>query len=92
MGLHNWLAVAHSLEYDTVAHAAGVIATNTIAAASVNGFTSDGIVYSNGGLLPATALTGVVEKGLYLSNPTAVFTGGTGGSAIIHVWYSVVSV
>jgi hypothetical protein len=80
-----------SLEYGNTAHAGGTIATNTIAAADFTGLTAEGIEYSNGGLMPISALAAVVDQGLFLSNPTANFTAGTGGSAFVHVWYSVIS-
>jgi hypothetical protein len=82
---------AISLEYGNTVHAGGIIATNTIAAADLTGLAADGIEYSNGGLMPMSAFAAVVDKGLYLSNPTADFTVGTGGSAVVHVWYSVIT-
>lgn len=78
---------AVSLEYDTVAHAAGVLASSTMAAATVNGY----VASTSNMLAPALAsgpFTTTVNKGLYISNDTAPFI--TGDSTwFVHVWYSI---
>lgn len=79
---------AMSLQFNSTAHAGGIICSNTIAAADFTGVgAGGGYEYSAGGLCPIEPFANIVDVGIYLSNPTAAFTGGTGGSAFVHVWY-----
>ena len=78
---------AIGLQYGNTIHAGGIAASNTIAAADLTGITASSIEYSAGGVLQIEPWTNVVNTGIYLSNPTAAFTGGTGGSAVVTVWY-----
>lgn len=78
---------AVSVQYDSTANGAGVIASTTIAAAAFQVTASTGFNF-NAGVVAETFST-CVNKGLYLSNITAAFT--TGDSAMVaHVWYSVI--
>lgn len=82
---------AEALQYANTTHGGGVLASNTIAAADLNSLTASGIEYSAGGVAPINDLTVYENVGIYLSNPTALFTGGTAGSALCHVWYNVIT-
>lgn len=78
-------------QYDSTAHGAGVLATNSEAAADFfaaasTSFRFQGIFGNTVGALPFST---TVNKGLYLSNATGAFT--TGDSTwTVKVWYKVV--
>jgi hypothetical protein len=76
---------AVSLQYGATAHAAGVQASNSIAAASITGMTASQEVGTYG-LVGAGANT---AQGIYISNATAAFTTGD-GTWNVHIWYSQV--
>jgi hypothetical protein len=74
-------------QYDSTAHGAGVIATTTLSAATFQAAVSTGFMF-NTGVVPQTFST-CVNKGIYLSNISGVFT--TGDSTFVaHVYYSIV--
>lgn len=71
-------------------HAGGVIVSGSIAAADLTGLSASSGEIANG-LLAITANTSLTAVGLYLSNATAAFATGTGGSANVHVWYRIIT-
>lgn len=76
-----------AVQYDSTANGAGIIASSTLSAATFFATASTGFVF-NGGVVPATFTT-CVNKGLYLSNVTGAFTGGTGSAFVAHIQYSI---
>lgn len=78
---------AISLQYGNTTHGGGIQASNAIAAADLTGLAATSTEYSAGGLLAISANTDIVDTDIYLSNPTAAFTVGTGGTANIFIWY-----
>lgn len=78
-------------QYDSTVHGAGVLATNTEAAADFfaaasTTFAFNGNAGNTVGIMPFTT---TVNKGLYLSNQTGAFT--TGDSTFVaHVWYKII--
>jgi hypothetical protein len=77
-------------QYDSTVHGAGTLASSaTIAAATVNGITSNSIVGLTG-LIAVTASAALVNKGFYLSNATGAFTTGD-STAVVDVWYRTVT-
>lgn len=66
---------AANLQYGNTAHAGGTAATETIAAATINGWSANSMI-KVAGLLGSAATTAVVNQALYLSNATASFTTG----------------
>jgi hypothetical protein len=79
-------------QYGNAVHGAGVAAATSIAAADLAQTASTvypGIGVSGSGafLLDASC----VNKGIYLSNPTQAFTGGTGSTFIIKTKFHVIS-
>jgi hypothetical protein len=76
-------------QYDSDANGAGVAASATVAAATVQGWAADRILMLDGAA-PSAAATDTVNKGIYWSNQTAAFT--TGDSTVdLHIWYSVIT-
>lgn len=76
-------------QYDSTANGAGVKATNTEAAADFQATASNTFLFN--GATGAAPFTTTVNKGLYLSNATAVFT--TGNSPFVaKIFYKIVSV
>jgi hypothetical protein len=76
------------LQYADDADAGGTFATGTLAAATLIAATAD----TSFGFSPVdTTLTDAttLNEGLYLSTATADFTGGTGSTYKVDVWYSV---
>jgi hypothetical protein len=81
-------------QWGSAAHGAGVLATNTEAAADF--FATASTVFSflptSGNTVGALPTASVANAGLYLSNATGAFTTGTGSSFVVKVWYQVVAV
>lgn len=77
-----------AVQYDSTANGAGVIASTTLSAATFQA-TASSVYTMNPGVVVLPFST-TVNKGLYLSNLTGVFTTGTGSSFVAHVWYSVI--
>lgn len=80
---------ASLFQYDATANGAGVAATATVAAASFTGAAASQSNMFNGALSVAPFTT-TVNKGIYLSNQTAVFAAGD-SNFVAHIWYHVVS-
>lgn len=79
---------AVQIQYADDADAGGTFATGTLAAATLIAATAD----TSFGFSPVnTTLTDATTSnvGLYLSTATADFTGGTGSTYKVDVWYSV---
>lgn len=80
-------------QYDSTTHGGGTnAATTTIAASYFTGLAANSIIGLTG-VVAATATSGIINKGLYLSNATGAFTNATTGAstAIADVWYKVVA-
>ena len=81
------------VQYDSTVNGAGLLAHIGIAAAVVQGVSADFIVGAAGfniaGLVGGAA-TGIVAKGLYLSNKTGAFDTGT-SDVRVHITYSTVT-
>lgn len=76
-------------QYGNAAHGAGTAATGTITAGTFTGYTVSSTinVISPAGAIPNANM---LATGIFLSNQSGVWTGGTGGSANVHVWYHTV--
>lgn len=80
---------AVALQADSTIHGAGTLLTATIAAATINGWTSNHAIMVAGALASAATST-LANKGLYLSAQTQDFT--TGDSVFkLDTYYSVYS-
>ncbi len=78
-------------QYGNTVHGGGTVATSaTIAATELTSLSANTIV-SLVGLLADTATSGIINKGIYLSNATADFASGTGASAIANIWYKTIA-
>jgi len=76
------------VQYDSTANGAGLQACDsTMAAATVTDAAGTAVSVRNGAVL-SNLTTTLVNKGLYISNDTAVFAAGT-GTATVDVWYVV---
>jgi len=76
------------VQYDSTANGAGTKASGTLAAATLIAATADttfGFSPVDTTLVDSTTL----NKGLFLAAATADFTGGTGSTYEVDVWYSV---
>jgi NAD/NADP transhydrogenase alpha subunit len=80
---------AIAAQYDSTVHGAGVAATATIAAATLNGFAANAVM-SVGSVAVSQADTAVYNKGIYLSNATADFATGA-GSLVVYTYYRVLT-
>lgn len=81
------------LQYGTTAHGTNT-ATGNIAAAFLTGLSADSIISTTGAINSTSGLATSVTDGakLTITAGTAVFTAGTGGSAVYHVYYKVIPV
>ena len=79
---------AVALQYDSTVHGAGVLASATIAAATIN---ADAASASNmmQGVLADGPFSTTVNKGLYISNDTADFATGD-STFVVHAWYRII--
>lgn len=78
-------------QYDSTVHGAGVLATNSEAAADFFAAASTTFLFegTNGNTVGALPFSTTVNKGLYLSNATQAFT--TGDSTFVaQIWYSII--
>jgi hypothetical protein len=74
-------------QYDSTVHGAGVLATNTEAAADFFAAASTTFRFNPSVLLAPFSTS--VDKGLYLSNQSGAFT--TGDSTFVaHIWYRII--
>lgn len=78
-------------QYDSTVHGAGVLATNSEAAADFAATASTTFLFegTSGNTVGALPFSTTVNKGLYLSNATGAFTTGD-GTWVAHIWYAVV--
>ena len=81
------------LQYGTTAHGANT-ATGNVAAAFLTGLAADSIISTTGAINGTTGLVTSVTSGasLTMTAGTAVFTLGTGGYLVYHVYYKVIPV
>jgi hypothetical protein len=81
------------LQYGVTAHGANS-ASASIAAAFLTGLSADSVISATGAINNTTGLVTSVTQGapLTLTASTAVFTAGTGGSAVYQVVYRIVPV
>lgn len=77
-----------ALQYDSTASGAGTLASATIANTVFNGFAADSTVGA-AGASATSASSATVNKGIYLSTPTAFATGD--GIVHVHVTYETVA-
>jgi hypothetical protein len=76
-------------QYDSTVHGAGVLATNSEAAADF--FAAASTVFQFAGSVGALPFSTTVNKGLYLSNATQAFT--TGDSTwVVKIYYRIINV
>jgi hypothetical protein len=80
---------AIAAQYDSTVHGGGVAASQTVAAATLNGFSANAVMTA-GSVQIAQADTAVYNKGIYLSNASADFTTGA-GSLVVYTYYRVLS-
>ena len=80
-------------QYDSTADGAGVLATNSEAAADFFATASNvfNFISSAGDTVGALPFSTCANKGIYLSNATAPFITGTGSSFVAKVNYSVIA-
>lgn len=79
---------ALGLQYDNTANLAGVAASSTEAAATINGFTADNMFRLTGATVGLAA--NMTDKGIFLSNDTAAFATGD-GTMTVNLTYHVVT-
>lgn len=70
---------------------AGVLVSTAVAATFFTTFTASHIIYNPGSIMAVAASTTILNTGLVMSNPTADFTSGTGGTGILSITYRVIS-
>lgn len=78
-------------QYDSTVHGAGVLATNSEAAADFAAAASTAFQFEpiSGNTVGALPFSTTVNKGLYLSNQTGAFTTGD-GTWVAHIWYQII--
>lgn len=81
---------AIALQLNATANGAGVLVSEALAAADLIAQTADGSVYLQG-VQDWADDADTVNEGLYLSNLTGAFTGGTNTVFALDIWYAVVS-
>lgn len=79
------------LQYGNTAHLAGPAATGTEAAADYIAAAANTMFHVAGGLGTGVATASCINTAIYISNATGAFTGGTGDTFIVNVWYKTVS-
>ncbi len=81
------------LQYGSTAHGANT-ATGNVAAAFFTGLSANSVVSTTGAINSTTGLETSVTSGasLTVTAASAVFTAGTGGSVVYHVYYKVIAV
>lgn len=78
------------VQYDSTANGAGTQALDsTLASTVITGSAGTTVSCRNGAVISDAASTVTQNKGLYISNGTAVFAAGT-GTASVDIWYIVV--
>lgn len=77
------------IQYDSTANGAGTQALDsTLASTVITGSAGTTVSLRRGAIISDLASTSIYNKGLYISNATAVFAAGT-GTATVDVWYNV---
>lgn len=81
------------LQYGTTAHGTNV-ATGNVGAAFLTGLSANSVISTDGTINTTTGLATTVTDAasVTLTNASAVFTGGTGGSIVYHVYYKTIPV
>ena len=77
------------IQYDSTVHGAGIAASTTLAAATINADAASACNMMQGALADG-ALASIANKALYLSNSTAAFATGD-STFILHLWYHTVA-
>lgn len=78
-------------QYGNSAHLAGTAASVTEAATDYTGAAANTMFRIGGGLSTGAVTSTAINTAVYLSNNTAAFTGGTGDSFVVDVWYTVIT-
>lgn len=77
------------VQYDSTANGGGTQALDsTLASTVITGAAGTSVSARNGAVISDLASTSIQNKGLYLSNATAVFADGT-GTATVDIWYVI---
>lgn len=77
------------IQYDSTANGGGTQACDsTLASTVITGAAGESHSIRNGAIISDSTAT-IVNKGIYLSNATAVFAAGT-GTATVDIWYATV--
>lgn len=76
------------IQLDSTVHGAGIIMSDTLAAATFNAYAASASVGLDGASTSG-ALTAKVNKGLYLSNTVGAFATGD-STLVVNLWYSTV--
>lgn len=79
------------LQYGNTAHLAGPAASATEQATDFTGATANTMFRIDGGLSTGAVTSTAINTAIYISNGSAAFTTGTGGSFVVDVWYKTVS-
>lgn len=79
------------LQYGNSAHLAGPAASATEAATDYTSAAANTMFRFDGGLSTGLTTSAGINTAIYISNATAAFTTGTGGSFVVDVWYKTVS-
>lgn len=82
---------AVAAQYGATVHGAGPLATSTEAATDYTAATANTMFRIGGGLGTGVVTSNAINTAVYLSNQTAAFTTGTGGSFSVIVNYRTVS-
>jgi len=77
-------------QYDSTVHGAGATASTTLAAATFF-VTASTMFQLEDSLGTGAPFSESVNKGIYLSNATGAFTGGTGSTFIVDTYYRIVA-
>lgn len=80
---------AIALQYDSTDNGAGLAASATLAAATLNAYSADSTV-GLAGASASGAASAKVNKGIFLSNATGAFANGD-SPVDVHIWYATVT-
>lgn len=78
-------------QYGNTAHLAGETASATEAASDYTAAAANTMFRIGGGLGTGAGTAGAINTAVYMSNATAPFTGGTGGSFVVTVNYRTIA-
>lgn len=81
-----------AFQYDNTVHGGGDLASNTEAAADFFATASTSFMFTGNfaASIGMVDFAGSVNKGIYLSNPTAAFATGD-SNFVVHLWYSIIA-